>query len=1797
MTSLKKFSIYFVLMLLITSMIPVAIADGGEELEIIKGTDGKINVLYIGYDTFFNLPITEEMASDMYYGDDFSIHVFGLTRFSTGVDNTAEFEKYDLNTFDIIIIDMVIGELSDFEDALKAAQENGALLVAFNNGRWDGTGTDTPEFFDFRDAAEFTISDRQSEETIRDFFALHADAGNYRPNEILHQAYAENILMYLARVKSEDDASIRQITDNWERIKIAYVGFSNNFVWGLLNQYSSFMEVTNLLWWGHEEALAEFGQTGGFADQDIIILDMMTLTAVNNVDNAISNENYRLETLAGKEGTPHIVSVRSGMLDFARDIQHPEDPLAVDVVMTEQLLVLLGRELGGKEFAKNWELAAGFLSYGIYHPDLDRKYFETLDEYLAAYETPCESNPERYVYDDRNLTVGIWFHRDYFAGGNNARVNVINELIWDLESKGANVIAGFDVFRVTHDEEGNPINPMLKYYALNGDPNRILIDVAISIKDFGLNVDDYERGVEWLTELDVYVLKAIISSADGEIDQIPRDMLVYSTISPARDGMNEFILLGNNGNVFEEQADWLANRAIAWGYLRRTENQNKNVIIMYYNYPPGKAHIGANYLNVLRSLAGPDLDLYPNAGTNQDGVLRDLRRAGYTVEFDSLPINIEDLNETSLMELLFQQGINVGEYAPGVLHGMVTQHEMGTRRNASGAHDDDWWGATLVPVEKYKEWFDETFVNETLRNQVIDLWGTPWDYSISMAELAANDQNTMIWENEFGQRFFVLPAIRFGNVWLMPQPARASQTDAAFSYHGGDIPPTHQYIAFYLWMNNHHKPDALISFGTHGTHEWLPGTPYGLAAKDDFGPLLLQDIPNIYPYIVANVGEGLTAKYRGNALIISHMTPPMIRSNLDSNDNLRELELEIQAFFIGRAGWGTDTMVERQERIVDVMFDANIHNIIDMRRHQRAVNPTNPNAVTDAQLKAHLKTLSHDRFAMFLKDELYDYVSSIMENNLPFGMHVFGQSPTEVQISAMLRAMWGLQFDDVLFETYYEEEGFIGVPYESAGKILDLVADLSTVTTADEMMSILRAAYPGYSDDKHEAVVQFIIGPIMHFEGAADSNAVINDWKRTGAWEDLIDEIIFSYYFYMQNPPARSVISGQIEEVIEYCVSSGKPIDAALLNEALSHVFRTPSVMNTGVIAYLTGYGRLDYAQNLRDCGEEEIAALLNALNGGFVRPNAGNDPIQNPNAIPTGTNFYGIDPTKFPTKHAWEVGKSLAHQLMIDYYLKYGEFPNTVAFSRFGTEFIRDEGALEAMALYLLGVEPRWDDRGNVDHRSVTVIPLSELTITFVDDNGITHTIDRPRIDIVYMTAGMRDSFGDKLRLLNVAVRTVSNLDEPANRNYVRTNTNALKAAGLGDMAYIRSFAAAPGQYDVGTGNFVSASGSWDDPAAIVEMYLSKMSYAYGDDNNWGVNARTLLEALLKNVDASVHSKSSNLYDSLDNDDFFQYFGALNLAVQHLRPDGKMPEMYVADTRNVGQGSRNTGNLVGMREYINKDLESRYLNEEWIRGMMESGFSGSTMFAEFVDNMFGWAVTTGLISFDNWERVFEIYVNDSLNLGMNQYFERYPYTLQSITGRMLEAIRKDYLRVMADPSLSPEEHQRQVEKFDGMLQALVEQHMQSVVDHGASCCHHTCGNLRFTEFMSGDLAVLGVDPDLVQRFLDIINGVREDPNMPPSESAPTGGSGFGMATTDAGTPAEAQQTPDAGAGYGTETGQAGTPADTVRGYEMRIVDTISNTVRDFINNPTFSSSSFIAIAIVVLLVGAVFFGYRRKGI
>nr|WP_243687038.1 cobaltochelatase subunit CobN [Methanobacterium formicicum] len=176
------------------------------------------------------------------------------------------------------------------------------------------------------------------------------------------------------------------------------------------------------------------------------------------------------------------------------------------------------------------------------------------------------------------------------------------------------------------------------------------------------------------------------------------------------------------------------------------------------------------------------------------------------------------------------------------------------------------------------------------------------------------------------------------------------------------------------------------------------------------------------------------------------------------------------------------------------------------------------------------------------------------------------------------------------------------------------------------------------------------------------------------------------------------------------------------------------------------------------------MEALLAALSGQFISPSLGGDPIRKPDVLPTGSNFYSFDPRSAPDTTAWEIGKQMADDMLVDYYQKNGHYPETVGIVLWSTETMRTNGQTIAMILRYMGLEPQWKSGRFV---GVKVTPLSDLTLNI---NGT--TLNRPRVDVLVTISGLfRDIFSYTIEMLDKAFRQVANLQESTNSNFIKKN------------------------------------------------------------------------------------------------------------------------------------------------------------------------------------------------------------------------------------------------------------------------------------------------------------------------------------------------------------------------------------------------------------------------------------------
>ncbi|GGQ12931.1 cobaltochelatase subunit CobN [Streptomyces roseolilacinus] len=394
-----------------------------------------------------------------------------------------------------------------------------------------------------------------------------------------------------------------------------------------------------------------------------------------------------------------------------------------------------------------------------------------------------------------------------------------------------------------------------------------------------------------------------------------------------------------------------------------------------------------------------------------------------------------------------------------------------------------------------------------------------------------------------------------------------------------------------------------------------------------------------------------------------------------------------------------------------------------------------------------------------------------------------------------------------------------------------------------------------------------------------------------------------------------------------------------------------------------------------------ELDHAVHALNGGFVPAGPSGSPLRGlVNVLPTGRNFYSVDPKAVPSRLAWETGQALADSLLERYRTDNGDWPTSVGLSLWGTSAMRTSGDDVAEALALLGVRPVWDDAS----RRVTglePIPLAEL--------------GRPRIDVTLRISGFfRDAFPHTVGLLDDAVRLAASLDEPAAENHVRAHTQAdLAEHGDERRATTRIFGSRPGTYGAGILQLID-SRDWRTDADLAEVYTVWGGFAYGRGLD-GRPAREEMETAYKRIAVAAKNTDTREHDIADSDDYFQYHGGMVATVRALR--GTAPEAYIGDSTRPE--TVRTRTLV---EETSRVFRARVVNPRWIEAMRRHGYKGAFELAATVDYLFGYDATTGVVADWMYDKLTEAYVLDPENRAFLQ--EANPWALHGIAERLLEA-------------------------------------------------------------------------------------------------------------------------------------------------------------------------------------------------
>ncbi|MEB3167523.1 MAG: cobaltochelatase subunit CobN [Synechococcaceae cyanobacterium] len=646
-----------------------------------------------------------------------------------------------------------------------------------------------------------------------------------------------------------------------------------------------------------------------------------------------------------------------------------------------------------------------------------------------------------------------------------------------------------------------------------------------------------------------------------------------------------------------ERLDWIAQLSQAWVRLANRSAAERRLALMLVNYPTRDSRV-AN---------GVGLDTPASAAL----ILGWLRQAGYNLGSAPLPQGGDALIQA-------------------LLSGRTNDPESGHR--AALDH---------LPLEQYERWYGG--LPAAGRQRLEAQWGPP-----------AADAGLEPGPN--GRPAFAIRGLRYGHVALLLQPERGYDRDPAATFHSPDLPPTHAYLATYLWLRQEFAADVVVHLGKHGNLEWLPGKGVGLSDQC-FPEWALGPMPHLYPFIVNDPGEGSQAKRRAQAVIIDHLTPPLGRAGL--HGDLQRLEALLDEYWEASQLGGERCAQLRQE----------------LERQLNRLELPDGGGDLEQRLAA-----------------VDGYLCELKEAQIRLGLHTFGSLPPA-----------GLLAELLLCLARAPQAGLPGFT-QALARELGLELDPWAAAEEDQLAA----------GDRERLAALLAAGRLGAAAGAAATPALDSDvepdaataanrgeagasrrpWRRVGDAVELLEA------------HALRLVSTELQLAMAAAPGPPRPGPPSLAGES-----RTGSAW-PAVLQHL----RQQLIPRLLDSAAAERQALLNGLAGGRIAAGPSGAPSRGrPELLPTGRNFYSVDLRGLPSEAAWDLGRRSAELLLELHLQDQGEDLRHLALSVWGTATMRNGGEDIAQALALMGVRPVWD---GPTRRLVGIeaIPLAQLQRPRVD-------------------------------------------------------------------------------------------------------------------------------------------------------------------------------------------------------------------------------------------------------------------------------------------------------------------------------------------------------------------------------------------------------------------------------------------------------------------------------------------------
>lgn len=442
--------------------------------------------------------------------------------------------------------------------------------------------------------------------------------------------------------------------------------------------------------------------------------------------------------------------------------------------------------------------------------------------------------------------------------------------------------------------------------------------------------------------------------------------------------------------------------------------------------------------------------------------------------------------------------------------------------------------------------------------------------------------------------------------------------------------------------------------------------------------------------------------------------------------------------------------------------------------------------------------------------------------------------------------------------------------------------------------------------------------------------------------------------------------------------------------EVIGEVQRAILGLESREISEALAFACAELVPNLEKTGDE-IEHLLDALEGKYIPAGPAGAPTRGmAHILPTGRNFYAVDPRALPSQAAWRVGQQLAREAIERFRKEEGKYPEMMGLSVWGTSQMRTHGDDIAEAFALLGVEPIWNSQSR-RLEGVAVTPLEQL--------------GRPRVDVTLRISGFfRDAFPHLIDMFDQAVSLVVELEEPLDRNFPRKHYLADMEAqkDIPDheaeaQARYRIFGSKPGSYGAGILPLIE-TGNWTGDEDFARAFLAWGGYAYGKGTD-GVDARPVFAERLKSIQVALHNQDNREHDIFDSDDYFQFHGGMVASIRALT--GAQPKAYFGDSSRP-----EAVQVRDLREEALRVYRSRVINPKWIESIKRHGYKGGLELAATVDYIFGFDATAQIAPDFVYEGLAEHY---ALSQEIRDFLgTSNPWALNAIAERLLEAARRE---------------------------------------------------------------------------------------------------------------------------------------------------------------------------------------------